>query len=160
MSNFFSWSAFNISSLVMVAGKTYHLISPRLTSSQFIPSSWKDRSWYGGNINKDHQRMLVDPMFMIVQNERSFLIAVAPTAVTPTAVILIEFTWIYMNLPESTIIYLNLPDITWNYMNLLEFSRTKMNLHEVTWIYPNILEFTWSYLKLPKVSKVSWIYKN
>ena len=42
--------------------------------------------------NKDHQRMMVDPMFMIVQNVRSFLTAVTPTAATPTAVILLEFT--------------------------------------------------------------------
>ena len=41
--------------------------------------------------------MMVNPMFMIVQNLRSFLAAVTPTAVTstgvaPTAVILLEFT--------------------------------------------------------------------
>ena len=41
--------------------------------------------------------MIVDPIFMIVQNSRSFLNAVTPTAVTPTAVapiavILPEFT--------------------------------------------------------------------
>ena len=47
--------------------------------------------------NKDHQRMMLDPMFMIVQNFRSFLTAGTPTAVTPTAaaplaVILPEFT--------------------------------------------------------------------
>ena len=38
--------------------------------------------------NKDHQGMMVDPMFMIVKNLRLFLTAVTPTAVTPTAVIL------------------------------------------------------------------------
>ena len=38
--------------------------------------------------NKDHQRMMVDPMFMIVKNLRLFLTAVTLTAVTPTAVIL------------------------------------------------------------------------
>ena len=38
--------------------------------------------------NKDHQRMIVDPMFMIIQNSRLFLNAVTPTAVAPTAVIL------------------------------------------------------------------------
>ena len=37
------------------------------------------------NKNKDHQRMMVDPMFMIVW---SFLTAVTTTAVTPIAVIL------------------------------------------------------------------------
>ena len=47
--------------------------------------------------NKDHQRMIVDLMFMIIQNSRSFLAAVTlnavtPTAVTPTAVILSQFT--------------------------------------------------------------------
>ena len=35
---------------------------------------------------KDHQRMMVDPMFMIFQNA-TFPTAVTPTAVTPTAVI-------------------------------------------------------------------------
>ena len=44
------------------------------------------------DINKDHQRMMVDPMFMIVQNLRSFLTAVTPTAVAPIAVILPVFT--------------------------------------------------------------------
>ena len=36
-------------------------------------------------LNKDHQRMMVDPMFMIVKNVRLFLTAVTPTAVAPTA---------------------------------------------------------------------------
>ena len=49
--------------------------------------------------------MMVDPMFMIVQSLRLFLTAVTPAAVTPTnvapiAVILPEFTCIYLNLPE------------------------------------------------------------
>ena len=35
---------------------------------------------------KDHQRMMVDAMFMIVQSLRSFLTAVTPTPVTPSAV--------------------------------------------------------------------------
>ena len=43
-------------------------------------------------LNKDHQRMMVDPMIMIVQSVRSFLTAVTPTAVAPIAVILPEFT--------------------------------------------------------------------
>ena len=38
--------------------------------------------------NKDHQRMMVDPMFIIVQNLTLFLTAVTPTAVVPTAIIL------------------------------------------------------------------------
>ena len=38
-------------------------------------------------LNKDHQRMMVDPMLMIVLDLRSFLTAVTPTAVAPTAVI-------------------------------------------------------------------------
>ena len=33
--------------------------------------------------NKDHQRMMVDPMFMIVQSLRSFLTVVTTTAVAP-----------------------------------------------------------------------------
>ena len=44
------------------------------------------------NYNKDHQRMMVDPMFMIVQSFRLFLTAVTPTAVATIAVILPEFT--------------------------------------------------------------------
>ena len=42
--------------------------------------------------NKDHQRMMVDPMFMIIQSLRSFLTAVTPTAVAPFAVLLPVFT--------------------------------------------------------------------
>ena len=55
--------------------------------------------------NKDHQRMMVDPMLMIVKSLMSFLTAVTTTAVAPTAIIylyLTEFTWIYLNLPELT----------------------------------------------------------
>ena len=50
-----------------------------------------------GKINKDHQRMMVDLMFMIVQSLRSILTTVTPTAVAPIAVI---FTCMNMNLPE------------------------------------------------------------
>ena len=46
----------------------------------------------GTHINKDHQRMMVDPMFMIVQSFRSFLTAVTTTAVAPIAAILPVFT--------------------------------------------------------------------
>ena len=53
-------------------------------------------------INKDHQRMMVDPMFMIVQSLRSFLTAVTTTAVAPIAVILNVFTLIYLKFPEFT----------------------------------------------------------
>ena len=38
--------------------------------------------------NKDHQRMMEFPIFMIVQNLRLFLTAFTPTAVAPAAVIL------------------------------------------------------------------------
>ena len=44
------------------------------------------------NAKKDHQRMMVDPMFMIVQILRSFPTAVTTTAVAPIAVILPVFT--------------------------------------------------------------------
>ena len=50
-------------------------------------------------INKDHQRMIVDPMFMIIQSLRSFLIAVTTTAVAPIAVILSK---LYLVLPYLT----------------------------------------------------------
>ena len=36
--------------------------------------------------NKDNQKMMGDPMFMIVQSLRSFLTAFIPNAVIPTAV--------------------------------------------------------------------------
>ena len=41
---------------------------------------------------KGHQRRMVDLMFMIVQNVRSFLTAVTQTAVTTNVAILLEFT--------------------------------------------------------------------
>ena len=53
-------------------------------------------------VNKDHQRMMIDSMFMIVQSLRSFLTAVTPTVVAPIAVILPVFTQICVNLPEFT----------------------------------------------------------
>ena len=40
------------------------------------------------NQNKDHRRMMVDPMLLIVLDLGSFLTAVTPTAVAPTAVTL------------------------------------------------------------------------
>ena len=55
----------------------------------------------------DHRRMMVDPMFMIVQSLRSFLASVTPSAVTPTAVAPIEVI-----LPEYIKIYMNLPTLT------------------------------------------------
>ena len=63
--------------------------------------------------NKDHHKMMVDPIFIIVQNVRSFGgTAVTPTAVPPTVVLLLEFTWFYLTLHEFTWILLNLTDIT------------------------------------------------
>ena len=41
---------------------------------------------------RDHQRMMVDPMFMIIQSFRSFLTAITPTAVAPIAITLPVFT--------------------------------------------------------------------
>ena len=46
----------------------------------------------GFTTNKHHPRMMVDPMFMNIQNVRSFVTAVTPTAVTPTVVIVLEFS--------------------------------------------------------------------
>ena len=65
--------------------------------------------------------MTVDPMFMVVQSLMSFLTAVKPTANAPIAVILPEFTWIYLILPEFTGIYLHLPVFTGIYWILPEF---------------------------------------
>ena len=111
-------------------------------------------------VNKDRQRMMVDPMFMIVQIVMSFLTAVATTAVAPIAVIVLylpEFTWIYLNLPEFTSIYLNLPQFTQVYMNWPKISWIFRNLPEFTWIYLNIAEFTCIYLHLPNFT---WIFLN
>ena len=47
---------------------------------------------YSESVNKDHQRMMVNLMFMIVQNESSFLTAINPSAGAPAVVILLEFT--------------------------------------------------------------------
>ena len=63
-------------------------------------------------INKDHQRMMVDPMLLIVQNLWSLLTAVTTTAVAPIAVI---FTFIYLNIQKKT-------EFTFNYLNLPEFT--------------------------------------
>ena len=49
------------------------------------------QKWHGLG-NKDHQRMIVDPMFMIFQSLGSFLTTVTTTAVAPIAVILPEFS--------------------------------------------------------------------
>ena len=57
----------------------------------FISRYLTKLSLHGDGQNKDQQRMMVDPMFMIVQSLRSFVTAVTPTAVTPTAVILPKF---------------------------------------------------------------------
>ena len=48
---------------------------------------WTDPIHKEANINNDHQRMVVDPMIMIVQSFRSFLSALTPTALIPTAVV-------------------------------------------------------------------------
>ena len=55
--------------------------------------------------NKDHQKIMLDPMFLIVHNFRLFLTAVTwngdtPTNVTPTEVILPEYKGISLNLHE------------------------------------------------------------
>ena len=97
--------------------------------------------------DKDHQRMMEDPIFMIVQRLRSFLTAATPTTVTPTAVTSIVV--IYLNLPEFTsfffrisLIYLNLPWLNGSYLNLPVFISNYLKL-------PNIPVVTWSYLRLP-----------
>ena len=59
--------------------------------------------------SKEHQRMIVDPRFMIVQSLSCY-------------VILPEFTWIYLNLPEFTWIDLKLPEFNWIYLTLPEFT--------------------------------------
>ena len=62
--------------------------------------------------------MMGDPMFMIVQS----LTAVTPTAVAPIAVILHEFTRLYLTLPDFTCINLYLLEFIRIYWNLPEFT--------------------------------------
>ena len=49
---------------------------------------WGSTSWISVR-NKNHQRMMVDPMFMIIQNSRLFL-----TAVTPTVSLSVVAEWL------------------------------------------------------------------
>ena len=100
----------------------------RRTDKQRISPMYRDLI----GSNKDHQRTMVDPMFMIVQSLRSFLTAVTLTAVVPIEVILPVFTWIYLILPEFTRIYLILPKFTWNYLNLPEFTWIDLSLPKFT----------------------------
>ena len=46
--------------------------------------------------------MMVDPIFMGVQSLGLFLTDVTTTTVAPIAVIYLEFTWIYLILPDFT----------------------------------------------------------
>ena len=82
-----------------------------------------------------HQRMMVDPMFMIVQSLGSHLTAVTHTSVAPIAIILPVFSWIYLILPHFTWIYMNLHEFTWIFMNFHEFT----NIYP---IYMNLPKFT------------------
>ena len=117
--------------------------------------------------NKDHQKMIVNPMFMIAQSWRSFLAAVTPTAVittvfTPTAVIPtavapIAVTWICLNLSEFTWIYLtfNLPEFTiLVQVGSVGFFCIHWSSLGFTWIYLGSLGFTWVYLGLLKFTLV------
>ena len=118
--------------------------------------------------NKDHQRMMVDPRFMIFQSLRPFLTVVTPTAVTPTAVtpivvILPEFTWIFLNFPyftSITLIYQKLPELTGVNLNLPEFTKIYLNLTEFTWIYLNLPQITQVYMNWPAFHEFNWIYLN
>ena len=98
--------------------------------------------------NKDHQRITVDPMFMIIQSLRSFITAVTPTTVIPTAVTSIlvifpKFTWIFLNCPYFTLICLDWPWFNGRYLNSMVFTSIYMNLPECTCIYMNLPELTW-----------------
>ena len=52
--------------------------------------------------NKDHQRMMVDSIFMIVQSLWSYLTVVTPTADPLIAVIFPVITCIHLDLPDLT----------------------------------------------------------
>ena len=64
------------------------LVNPYTVREENLNISTQNKqSCYIYNLNKDHQRMMVDPMLSIVLDLRSFLTAVTTTAVAPTAVI-------------------------------------------------------------------------
>ena len=92
--------------------------------------------------NKDHQRVMVYPMFMNFQSLRSFLTAVTLFVVSPIMISLPVFTWIYLNLSVFTWIYLNLHKFPWIYLNLPEVTRTYLNIPEFTGVYLNMPKFT------------------
>ena len=91
------------------------------------------------NTNKDHQRMMVDPMFMIVKNLRLFLTAVTPTAVTPTAVILWNnFRWIWTILDhfgETKFYILNYFKLFWTILNRFGEYPTTLDHFENVWSF-------------------------
>ena len=115
--NRYKWSAISF---------TKHITFNRLLISQEQGSSENDAR---SNVY-DHSECKV------------FLTAVIPTAVTPTAVILLEFTWIYLYLPTF---YLKLPEFT-------EFTQTCLSWNELTWSYMNFPKFSQIYLKIHKVT--------
>ena len=57
-----------------------------LILSKLCHGSFGDIKYQSILLNKDHQRMMVDPMLMIVLDLRLFLTAVSPTAVALTTV--------------------------------------------------------------------------
>ena len=62
---------------------------------QFSFNYFKSKFSCGLLENKNNQRMMVDPMSVMVQSLRSFITDVTPTAVTPTT-----FTHIVVILPD------------------------------------------------------------
>ena len=72
--------------LVLTGSQFSSVLFPQIT----LRAGWimSDTTNSSDETNKDHQRMMVDPMYMIVQNLRLFLTTVTPTAVAPTVVIL------------------------------------------------------------------------
>ena len=108
-------------------------------------------------LNKDHQRGMVDLMFLIDKSLRSFLTAVTSTAVALIAVI---FSCIYLNLPGFIRVYLNLQEFNWIYLNLKGVFFWVFFWPTLIWLSPRPIlnswtPFSWNLLNLPKFT---WIY--
>ena len=130
---FFSEEAKNLWNMLMFQWYSANYSIPKMSCKSPPPPTYCflfliDTSWllafctsfHQHPNNKDHQRMIVDPMFMIVHNLRSLVTAVPQTVVTHLN--LVKFTWKYLNSPEFNLTYLTLPKFKKTYLNLPEFN--------------------------------------
>ena len=104
----------------------------------------------GTPLNKDHQRMMVDPMFMIEFKVISNCCYTNWCYSNCCRTNCGHLTWMYLNVPEFTWLYLFLPEFTWFYLILRALTWIYVNWPKFTWIYLNLPEFMWIYVNLPE----------